>query len=185
MKRELKEIIKKDVFRLYGKYDLSMKQRILMPIELKYIINFRKAQFYSENRILSVYYRLKLRRLSMKSLIQIPYKTQIGEGFYIGHFGRIIINDKAKLGENVNIATGVTIGQTNRGAKKGYPTIGSEVWIGSNSVIVGGINIGDDVLIAPNAYVNFDVPSHSIVIGNPAVIHYRKSACEEYINNKI
>ena len=49
-------------------------------------------------------------------------------------------------------------------------------------MIVGGITIGDDVLIAPNAFVNFDVPSHSVVVGNPAVVHPRENATEGYIN---
>lgn len=53
--------------------------------------------------------------------------------------------------------------------------------IGINSTIVGNIHIGKDVLIAPNTYVNFDVPDHSIVIGNPASIHYKEGATEKYI----
>ena len=88
-------------------------------------------------------------------------------------------------GKNVNIATGCTIGVENRGIRKGCPKIGNCVWIGSNSVIVGNISIGDDVLIAPLTFVNFDVPSHSIVIGNPARIIYRENATDGYINNVI
>ena len=97
----------------------------------------------------------------------------------------IAINPKAKLGKNINIAQGVTIGQENRGKREGVPTIGNEVWIGTNAVIVGNITIGDDVLIAPLSFVNFDVPSHSIVIGNPAKIIHRDNATEGYINNKV
>jgi serine O-acetyltransferase len=37
----------------------------------------------------------------------------------------------------------------------GCPTINDNVWIGTNSVIVGKITIGTDVLIAPNSFVNF------------------------------
>jgi len=69
--------------------------------------------------------------------------------------------------------------------KQGTPNIGNKVWIGTNAVIVGKITIGDDVLIAPNAYVNFDVPSHSIVIGNPGKIHFRNNATEGYINKTV
>lgn len=61
--------------------------------------------------------------------------------------------------------------------------IGNRVWIGTNAVVVGNIVIGDDVLIAPNAYVNFNVPSHSVVVGNPAKIISRENAVEGYINN--
>ena len=89
------------------------------------------------------------------------------------------------IGENVNIATGVTIGKANRGSNMGVPRIGNNVWIGTNAVIVGNITIGDDVLIAPNTYINVDVPSHSIVVGNPAVLHSRENATEGYINRRI
>lgn len=108
----------------------------------------------------------------------------MGGGIYFGHAYNITINPKARLGCNCNIHKGVVIGQTNRGKNKGVPTIGYEVWIGINAAIVGGITIGDDVLIAPNSFVNVDVPSHSIVFGNPCVIKHREWATEEYINNK-
>jgi serine O-acetyltransferase len=65
------------------------------------------------------------------------------------------------------------------------PTIGDEVWIGANAVIVGGIKIGNNVLVAPNSYINFDVPNHSVVLGNPASIIPNDHATEGYINNKI
>lgn len=75
------------------------------------------------------------------------------------------------------------IGQSNRGQFKGCPTIGDEVWIGINAAIVGRITIANDVLIAPNSFVNVDVPAHSIVFGNPCIIKHRDCATEGYINN--
>ena len=42
-----------------------------------------------------------------------------------------------------------------------------------------------NVLIVPNSYVKFDVPSDSIVIGNPAKIIADKNATKDYINNII
>lgn len=69
-----------------------------------------------------------------------------------------------------------------RGSRRGCPTIGNTVYIGINAVIVGGITIGDDVVIGPGAYVNFDVPSHSVVIGNPGVIHTKEHATVGYVN---
>lgn len=97
----------------------------------------------------------------------------------------ITINPEAKIGKNCNIHKGVTIGQENRGRKKGAPWIGDEVWIGINSTIVGKIKIGNDVLISANSFVNFDVPNHSIVIGNPGKIIHKDDATKDYINNKI
>ena len=153
--------------------------------QIKYMITYRKASYYKKNSIRGLYYRLRLKQLSERTGIQIPTKTKIGRGFYIGHFGTIIINPEVIIGDNVNIAPGVTIGKTNRGNNKGVPRIGNNVWIGTNSVLVGNITIGDDVLIAPNAFINTDVPSHCVAVGNPAVFHIRDNATEGYINNRV
>ena len=54
------------------------------------------------------------------------------------------------------------------GQEGGIPIIGDNVCMNANSMVVGGCHIGNNVLIAPGAFVNFDVPDNSIVIGNPA-----------------
>lgn len=92
------------------------------------------------------------------------------------------INPKAIIGKNCNIHKGVTIGQENRGKRRGTPIIGNKVWIGVNATVVGNIKIGDDVLIAPNSYVNCDVPSHSVVFGNPCIIRHNDNATEGYVD---
>ena len=145
---------------------------------------FRLAQV-EKNKILSKYYRVRLRLIKDKYGLEIPYNLQCGKGLYLGHAYNITINGNAILGDNINIHKGVTIGRENRGKRKGSPKIGNCVWIGINAVIVGNITIGDDVMIAPNAYVNCDVPSHSIVLGNPCTIHHRDNATEGYINNTV
>lgn len=177
-------MFEKDLYRWRGEKKESLRVKLFRSNEIKYMYWFRKIQ-NTKNPILKTFAKLKLNNLSKKTNIQIPYTTKIGEGFYIGHCGRIIINPGAVLGKNINIATGVTIGQENRGKRKGCPTICDNVWIGTNSVIVGNITIGTDVLIAPLSYVNFDVPDHSIVIGNPAKIIHRENATEGYINKTV
>ena len=150
----------------------------------KFHYYFRKAQT-AENKCLKLYYRWRFSRIKAKMHIELFADTQIGKGLYIGHPFGITINAAAKLGSNVNIHKGVTIGQENRGPRKGCPTIGDRVWIGINATIVGNITVGSDVLIAPNAYVNCDVPAHSVVLGNPCVIKHRDNATEGYINNRV
>ena len=105
----------------------------------------------------------------------------IDSGLYLGHAHNISINKNVIIGKNCNIHKGCTIGQENRGIRKGTPIIGNNVWMGVNSTIVGKIIIGDDVLIAPNSFVNCDVPSHSIVIGNPCKIISKDNATKNYI----
>ena len=101
----------------------------------------------------------------------------------LGHAFNITVNDLAVIGDYCNLHKGVVIGRENRGPRKGAPTLGNKVWVGINSAIVGNVIIGDDVLIAPCTYVNCDVPSHSVVFGNPCVIKHRDNATEGYINN--
>lgn len=141
----------------------------------------RKASCYKRFSPLGFFYGFIVRRLEHKYGFQIPVHTKIGKGFYIGHFGTIVINARAVIGENCNIAHNTTIGQSNRGKKQGCPTIGNYVWIGTGAVIVGNISIGNNVLIAPNSYVNNNVPSNSIVLGNPCKIIAKENPTEGYI----
>ena len=180
----MNDIFKKDLYRYYGEQGEPFLKRLARPLELKYIKLFRKSNA-CKFLPLKLFYVLRLMFLSRKTGIQIPARTSIGEGFYIGHLGRVIIHPDAKLGKNINIGTGVTIGMENRGKRKGTPVISDECWIGTNAVIVGNIKIGSDVLIAPLTYVNFDVPDHSIVIGNPGKIIPKENATAEYICNRI
>ena len=54
--------------------------------------------------------------------------------------------------------------------------------MGANSIIIGGVAIGDNCLIAPGAFVNFDMPDNSIAIGNPAkLIRKESSPTAKYI----
>lgn len=179
----MNDIYKCDLYRYYGNQPIPILHKLLPSPELKYLKLLRTAQ--DSHGLIKKVNSLRLITMQRKTCIQIPYQTKIGKGFYIGHFGRIIINPGVIIGNNCNIATGVTIGQTNRGKSKGIPVIGNCVWIGTNAVIVGGITIGDDVLIAPNSYVNTDIPSHSVVMGNPAAIYPRENATIAYINNRV
>ena len=174
----------KDLYRYYGENGETFIRRMFRPPELKYISLMRKAQ-NSKNPLFKMYYTARLKRMSFKTLIQIPARTQIDEGFYIGHSGRIVIHPDARLGKNINVGTGVTIGMENRGKRQGVPTFEGNCWIGTNAVIVGNVKIGKDVLIAPLSYVNFDVPDHSLVIGNPARIIPRDNATYNYLCNCI
>jgi serine O-acetyltransferase len=126
--------------------------------------------------------RLFLYRLSRKYGLEISVGAELGDGTYLGHPYNITVAEGVKTGRNVNLHKGCTIGRENRGKRCGVPTIGNNVYVGINAVIVGNITIGDDVLIAPGSFVNRDIPPHSIVIGNPCQIHYKEHASEGYVN---
>ncbi len=143
---------------------------------------FRKSQTCNGS-VLKYWYRVVFSRLSVRRGLEISYVTNIGKGLYLGHAFNITINPQVVIGDNCSLHKGVTIGQENRGERKGVPKLGNKVWIGVNATVVGNISIGDDVLIAPNSYVNCDVPSNSVVFGNPCIIKHKDNATEGYINN--
>lgn len=172
----------------YDLYRIDRRQGFYSLIKTAWKdFGFRYLLFYRllQNSRCKLVFKILLRQTSIHTGIKFGYKSKIGKGLIIVHWGDIDINNDVVMGDNCNITQGVTIGITNRGEKRGCPTIGNKVWIGTNAVIVGGINIGDNVLIAPLSYVNVDVPSNSIVIGNPAKIINRADATEGYITNII
>lgn len=119
-------------------------------------------------RLVHLLARLMHKRLRFKFGISIPYNTRIGAGFYIGHFGGIVVNEAAQIGRNCNISQGVTIGQLNRGERKGVPVIGENVYIGPGAVIIGAIRIGKGSAIGANAVVTRDLCDNAVAVGIPA-----------------
>lgn len=107
--------------------------------------------------------------IEIVSGISIPSSAQIGNSFYIGHFGGIIFNANTIIGVNCNISQGVTIGISGLNEKRGVPTIGNNVYIGANSVLAGKIEIGDNVLIGACSMVNQSFSDNSVIIGVPAI----------------
>lgn len=97
--------------------------------------------------------------------IHIDSHAEIGGGLYIGHPGGILIGP-VRMGVDCNIAHHVTIGRR-ASSENGVPTFGDRVWIGTQSVVFGGIRIGDGVTIGPLTVVARNLPPRSFVMGNP------------------
>lgn len=111
-----------------------------------------------------------LNRISVRYGIDLPYTMQIGPGLYIGHYGCIVINGGSTIGRNCNLSHDVTIGQTNRGIRRGCPSIGNNVYIAPGAKIIGRIVIGNNVAIGANAVVTKDVPDNAVVAGVPGQV---------------
>lgn len=158
----------------------QLPKDVLESVEFQYIRLYRMTQCARG----TIWYRFLYKKLYKQSLftgIALYCNMNIPKGLIIGHLGTIRVNYNSTFGGNLVLTHGVTIGRDVRGKRAGAPRFGKNVVIRCYSTIVGNITIGDDVLIAPNTFVNFDVPSHSIVIGNPATIHHRDNATEGHI----
>jgi serine O-acetyltransferase len=101
--------------------------------------------------------------------VSLPAHAQIGRGFYIGHFGNIIIHPDTVMGERCSIAHGVTIGVLG-GERQGVPRLGNDVYVGCGAKILGPVSVGDGAIIGANAVVIDDVPPGATAVGVPARI---------------
>ena len=162
------------------KHKEQLPKSYLNSYEWKVTKAYRMLQA-NQDTIWKKYYEKKLHHLELKTGISFENNMSIGKGLIIGHWGKIVINGKASFGNQFFMTHNVTVGRDIRGKRKGVPTFGDRVVIRTNSTVVGNIHVGNDVLIAPNTFVNFDVPDHSVVIGNPATIHHRDNATEGHL----
>lgn|SRR3989338_9051490 len=101
--------------------------------------------------------------------ISVPPSVDVKAGFYIGHFGGIIIHYKVRIGKNCSIGTGVVVGTRGLG-DEGVPVIGDNVYVGVGAKILGAVKIGNNVKIGANAVVLTDVPDNATAVGIPAKI---------------
>ena len=150
---------------------------------LKFMTVFRLTQHYRrKNRMLFYFFFLWLRNLKYKYGFDISYRTQIGKGFYIGHFGNIVIHGDTVIGTNCNISQGITLGVNNAGKKRGVPTIGNNVFVGPGACVFGNITIGNHVTIGANAVVTENVLDNHTVL-SPSTTIINKDLSQFYIHN--
>ena len=135
-----------------------------------YIKHMRYVEYYStmkdKNRMYLFPYLYHLKMLRKESHItgfQIEPGT-CGKGLTIWHWGSIIVNGGARLGENCTLYPGVLIGQ--KAQHGGNAIIGSNVFIGSGTKIIGAVKIGDNVTIGQNCVIVKDIEEGQTVVMN-------------------
>lgn len=151
----------------------------------KHVFWFRLSGFTQRQRglthLLYPFVQLVYRHYQHKHGVWLPPGTSVGAGLFLEHMGGVVVNGRTVIGKNCNLANGVTIGQTNRGKRKGTPTIGDNVFIGPGAKILGRIKIGHNVAIGANCVVIDDVPDNAVVAAQPGqIISYAGSA--GYVN---
>ena len=130
----------------------------------------RKYQYHVSQA--SAIHKLRSRILEMKLMrrygIFIGKKCTIGLGFRIWHPHGIIINN-VEIGENFNVLQNCTIGDKALGEFK-IPRIGNNVTMYANSMVIGAVNVEDNVVLAANACLLHDTEGSGVYVGIPAKI---------------
>lgn len=130
---------------------------------LRYVEYYQNTSGGTINKLFMLWWLKKLRKYSHITGFQIPPNV-CGKGLTIWHWGPIIINSAAKIGDNCTLYPGVLIGHKIPG--NGAATIGNNVFIGAGTKIIGPVKIGANVTIGQNCVITKDIPSNSIVIND-------------------
>ncbi len=100
--------------------------------------------------------------------IEIHPGAKIGRRFFIDHGSGVVIGETSEIGDDVLIYQGVILGGVTLQKKKRHPTVGNHVLIGSGSIVLGPIMIGDGARIGAASLVLHDVPPNALAVGVPA-----------------
>lgn len=127
---------------------------------------FRSVFYYRMRKLTGMPKKLicKISKVFCPPCETVEILGDIGEGLLISH--NFSVTGTNKAGRNLRVGPGVVIGRNS----KGFPTIGNNVYVGSNSTVIGNITIGDNVIIGAGSVVVKDIPSNSVAVGNPAKV---------------
>ncbi len=132
--------------------------RSRLSILIESVLGTRNVLFKPIRTILGYIFHIEINPLlfSNKLLLIHPYN--------------IIIHNNSVVGKNCTIYNNVTIANSDFGNKQGAPTIGDDVIIYPNVVIVGRVTIGNKVIIGAGSIVTRSFGDNVIVAGNPATV---------------
>ena len=100
--------------------------------------------------------------------IEIHPAATIGRRFFIDHGMGVVIGETSEIGNDVLLYKGVVLGGTSLEKKKRHPTLGNNIIVGSNAIIMGAITIGDNAIIGAASVVTHNVPANATAVGIPA-----------------
>lgn len=100
--------------------------------------------------------------------IEIHPGAKIGKGVFIDHGMGVVIGETSEVGDGCTLYQGVTLGGTSLSLGKRHPTLGRNVTIGVNAVVLGAITLGDNAKVGGGSVVVKDVPANATVVGVPA-----------------
>ena len=188
------QALRADTYRLHGRYSRGLLLRsFLFNRPFRVVATLRLCQAADQASTLTRKLLLPAARVlhgiaGQLAGIEMPWRTAVAPGLALTHGRGIVVNVHARIGSNVTMFHGVTLGQRDRIGSNGeretaYPVIEDDVWIGPYAIIVGGVRVGRGSRIAGGACVFEDVPAQSIVVGNPGKVV--KEGCSPDVSHRV
>lgn len=174
-KDDLKEYIRCDNWyydKQYSSWDHKLFVYLRDPQYMlrKYKLFLRKEEYCLNNAnklntIKRLYYLRRKNIIGNKLGILIPPNT-FGKGLQIMHHGAIIVNPNAKIGDYCILHGNNCIGKNIKSDKA--PSAGDYLDLGIGANLIGGIELGKNVVVGSNAVVNKNFGSNVVIAGVPA-----------------
>lgn len=166
-----------------AKYDPDLDRGRKASQELSFDYNaLRPSQIKEREEMV----RKHFKKTGKKFLIEQPFRcdfwerVSVGENFYSNYNFVVLAGNTIDIGDNVMFAPDCglyaaghpfDVELRNSGIEYAWPIrIGNNVWIGGGTKIIGGVSIGDDVIIAAGSVVIRDIPSGVLAGGNPCKV---------------
>ena len=166
-----------------AKYDPDLDRGRKASQELSFDYNaLRPSQIKEREEMV----RKHFKKTGKKFLIEQPFRcdfwerVSVGENFYSNYNFVVLAGNTIDIGDNVMFAPDCglyaaghpfDVELRNSGIEYAWPIrIGNNVWIGGGTKIIGGVFIGDDVIIAAGSVVIRDIPSGVLAGGNPCKV---------------
>lgn len=183
-------MLKADTYRVFGRFRWRnvfvgfLLKRTFRPVVMLRLCQAASQQWWG--LFFLPIFKLGHRLATQLAGMDLPWQTKVGPGFIITHGWGLVVSQGARIGANVTLFHGVTLGSRDRIAADGqrdtrYPVIEDEVWVGPHAVIVGGVTIGKGSRVAAGSFVTESVPPYSTVLGNPATVV--KTDCRPDVSN--
>ena len=150
----------------------------------------RKCEYYDNcrkdflGRIYAKFLKMKFVSMNHKLGFSIPLNV-FGKGLSIAHYGCLVVNANARIGEYCRIHEGVTIGATSGDYQKGgegsAAQIGDRVFIATGAKIIGRVKIADGVVIGANSVVVKDIDEPNTTWAGVPARKISDKGSEDYI----
>ena len=108
--------------------------------------------------------------------IEIHPGAVIGRRFFIDHGMGVVIGETSEIGDDCMIYHGVTLGGTSWDKEKRHPTLMDGVIIGAGAKILGPVTLGKNVRVGSNSVVVRSIDDNETVVGIPGRVVRKKSS---------
>ncbi len=159
-----------------GTFPWYVIEALLLDNGYQAVVAYRIASWFKRHRV-PIVGPLVARLGLLLTGVDIAPGAEIGPGLIVSHGTGLVIGSRARIGERAILLHQVTLGAPDVGRLEEMPCIGDDFYVGAGAALIGGITVGDRVVIGLNTTITEDVPDDTrIVSAAPQKVTCRSSS---------